>query len=264
MILNSIAQIRWFKWKTNTTRSKIIHRRFEKEKAESVRKEFWLNYFITLKLINHTKTDSFAILIRRDDYLEFALDEIPFKEVFKILNGKKKYFCMDEVYLYVMEEYKDKNLTLDSEMIWICCYYFDAWIQCDYDWRLLCVNDAFLILEALYHAGDPKAREVFKSEIVKALLSGYLPAVFHLLSKHHLNYFNFEEIIWLFENCLRIVGFYNQDELKTAFFYVLKNKGFHYNYNDNFKISIKYLTKALEVYPDDIEIILQLGIAYLK
>jgi tetratricopeptide (TPR) repeat protein len=153
----------------------------------------------------------------------------------------------------------------DTEF-WIYCYYINAGVECNYDWRLLTVVDAFAILHALYRAGDLKAREVFKIEIVKALLSGYPPAIFYLTSSNncYLNYFEFEEVIWLFEKCLKIVGFHYRSELKTHYFYFLRDKGFQYFDSHSFKNSIKCLKKALKIYPDDIETLQQLGVVYLK
>ena len=178
--------------------------------------------------------------------------------------------------------YNTKNFMEDPDtMFWIYCYYIDAWVQCNYDWRLLKVDDAFPILHALYRAGDPKAREFFKVEIVKALLSGYLPAVYYLMSSHSLDgclldYFEFEEIIWLFEKSL--VGFHNLNELKMYIFYYLRERGFEYydsgtkydnegfiHYDsDSFKKSIKFLNEALKVCPDDLPTLQKLGEVYLK
>jgi len=174
---------------------------------------------------------------------------------------------MDEACLDLLGTYDKKNFMEDPDtMFWIYCYFIDAWVQCNYDWRLLRVDDAFPILHALYKAGDPKAREVFKIEIVKALLSGYLPAIFYLTScnNYYLDYFEFEEVIWLFEKCLKIVGFHYRSELKTHFFYFLRDKGFQYFDSHSFKNSIKCLNKALKIYPDDIETLQKLGVVYLK
>ncbi len=58
----------------------------------------------------------------------------------------------------------------------------------------------------------------------------------------YLGYFKFEEIIWLFEKCLTILGFHDRSELTTQIFYFLKNYGSDYFYRDNFKKAI-ILTK---------------------
>jgi len=189
---------------------------------------------------------------------------------------------MDEASMDLIGTYNGKNFLEDPDtMFWIYCYYIDAWVQSNYDWRMLKIDDAFPILHALYRAGDPKAREVFKIEIVKALLSGYLPAVYYLMSSHSLDgclldYFEFEEIMWLFEKSL--VGFQNRDELKMYTFYYLRERGieyydsgtkydiegFIYYDSDSFKKSIKYLNEALKICPDDLLTLQKLGEAYFK
>ena len=165
----------------------------------NVRNEFRVNQFITLRLIDFGHTDRSSIAIYVNDRRFPPLDKLPFKEILEILSGGEKinYFCMDEACLHL----KGNNQIIFMEdpdmMFWFYCCYIDAWVQSNYDWRLLKVEDAFPILKALYKAGDPKAREVFKIEIVKALLSGYPPAIFYLTSCNYyfLDYFEFEEVI---------------------------------------------------------------------
>jgi tetratricopeptide (TPR) repeat protein len=235
----------------------------------TVRNEFQLNQFITLRLIDFGNTDISSIAIYVNDRRFPSLDKLPFKEILEILSESEKinYSCMDEARLDLLGTYDKKKFLEDPDMeFWIYCYYINAWVECNYDWRLLTVVDAFAILHALYRAGDLKAREVFKIEIVKALLSGYPPAIFYLTSSNncYLNYFEFEEVIWLFEKCLKIVGFHYRSELKTHYFYFLRDKGFQYFDSHSFKNSIKCLKKALKIYPDDIETLQQLGVVYLK
>jgi len=256
---------RSLKGKISKIRLKIILKRNERFNTQTVRNEFRLNQFITLRLIDYGNNLTCTFISVNDRM--FNLYEFSFKEIFEILNEKRNYSCMDEACLDLIGTYNTKNFMEDPDaMFWIYCYYIDVWVQYNYDWRLLRVDDAFEILHALYRAGDPKAREVFKIEIVKALLSGYLPAIYHLTSSknYYLNYFEFEEIIWLFEKCLKIVGFHNRGEFKTQIFYFFRDKGFQYFDSHNFKKSIKYLNEALKIYPDDILTLQQLGEVYLK
>lgn len=253
---------RSLKREINLIRNKIYLKRNESFNTQMVRIEFRLNQFITLRLIDYGD-DTTNVFIYVNDF-QWNLYEFSFKQILEILSEKKNYSCMDEACMDLIGTYNEENFMEDPDtMFWIYCYYIDAWLQSNYDWRLLRVEDAFPILKALYKAGDPKAREVFKIEIVKALLSGYLPAVFDMASSY-LNYFEFEEIIWLFEKSLKIVGFHNRSELKTQFFYFFRDKGFQYFSSHNFKKSIKYLSKALEIYPFDVQTLIQLSVAYLK
>jgi len=247
--------------KINERRRKI----FLKEKENSIRNEFRLNQFITLRLIdfgnNHTCT-----YVNINDKL-FNLYEFSFKEILEILNERNSYTCMDETCLDLMGTYNEKDFLEDPDtMFWIYCYYIAAWVNYDYDWRLLRVEDAFPMLYALCHAGDPKAREVFRNEIIKALLSGYLPAIYHLISSNYnyLDHFEFKEVIWLFEKCLSIVGFHNRKELISGFFYFFRDRGSQHFYKYNFKKSIQFLNEALKIYPDDILTLKELSEVYLK
>ncbi len=237
--------------------------------TRTVRNEFQLNQFITLQLLDYGNSVTCTNVYVNDR--KFPLYDFSFKEILEILNENNNYFCMDQACLDLIGTYNTKNFMGDPDtMFWIYCHYIDAWVKSNYDWRLLRVDDAFPILEALCRAGDLKARKVFKIEILKAFLSGYLPAVYYLLSSHSydyvvfLNYFEFEDVIWLFEKCLKIVGFHNRRELKTQFFLFLQDVGIQ-NFNIcNFKKSIKYLTEALKIYPDDLPTLQQLSEAYLK
>ncbi|GAI72179.1 unnamed protein product, partial [marine sediment metagenome] len=149
-------------------------------------------------------------------------------------------------------------------MFWIYCEYIKAWIDHNYDTRLLLKDDAFPILKALYEAGDNKATEVFKLEITKRFLSGYFPVITYLISEGYLKCFKFEEIIWLFEKCIEIVGSRNYSALKTQIFWFLRDTGNNYFYNENFQKAIKYLNDALKFCPFDIATLNQLGVVYLR
>lgn len=255
----------WYKKKISDIRVKILLKRYESLRTQTVRNEFRLNQFITLRLIDygHTSTCTFVIVNDRS----FNLYEFSFKEILEILSEKRNYYCMDETCLDLMGTYNAKDFLEDPDtMFLIYCYYIVAWVEYDYDWRLLRVDDAFPILHALYQAGDPKARDVFKIEIIKALLSGYLPAIYHLISGkyYYLDCFEFEEIIWLFEKCFNIVGFHKRNELILGFFYFFRDNGSQHFYNHNFKKSIKFLNEALKIIPDDILTLQQLSVVYLE
>jgi len=259
----------WYKKKINDIRVKNILKRDEKLNPRIVRNEFRLNQFITLRLTDFGNNITCTYVIINDRF--FNLYEFSFKEILEILNERRNYTCMDETCSHLMGTYNEKDFLEDPDtMFWIYCYYIAAWVEYDYDWRLLRLADSFPMLHALYQAGDPKAREVFKIEIVKAFLSGYLPVVYHLISSNSLDYafyfdcFEFEEIIWLFEKCFNVVGFHNRNELILGGFYFFRDSGTQHFYNHNFKKSIKFLNEALKIIPDDILTLQQLSVAYIE
>ena len=228
-----------------------------------VRIEFRINQFITLRLMDFdqgTETTLICVNERWFNVFIFSLEE-----AYEILRDTNIFCCMDEACSYQVVDIKGNFSNVDSDtMFWIYCDYIKAWIDHDYDTRLLCMDDAFPILKALYEAGDTKAREVFKLEIIKRFLSGYFPVCLYLISEGYLKYFEFEEIIYLLEECIEIVGFYNYSALKTQIFWFLRDTGSHYFYNENFEKAIKYLNDALEFCPTDIETLNQLGEVYLR
>ena len=53
------------------------------------------------------------------------------------------------------------------------CSNLQAWVENNYDTRILFRNLTFPLLKELVNAGDPKAKKVFKEEIAMRLESGY-------------------------------------------------------------------------------------------
>lgn len=225
--------------------------------------EYRLNQFITLKLIDfgdNIATTQVYVSGRNFNATIFSLEE-----AHELLHGNNTYSCMDDVHRSLTGNIRSKFSKVNTETkFWIHCYYIKAWIDHDYDTRLLQMDEAFPILNELYKADEPKAREIFKSEISKRFLSGYFPVISYIICMGYLQFFKFEEILLLLEKCLKIVGFRNFSALKAQFFRFLRDTGFNYFYNGRFNKSINYLMNALKINPSDVETIKQLGIAYLK
>ena len=228
-----------------------------------VRTEFWINQFITLRLMDFGEGTEITLICvngKRFNVFIFSLEE-----AYEILRDTNTYCCMDEAYRDLIVNIKGNFFNVDSDTIfWNYCDYIKAWIDHDYDTRLLLKDDAFPILKALYEARGTKAREVFKLEIIKRFLSGYFPVITYLISEGYLKYFEFGEIICLLEECIEIVGSHNYSALKTQIFWFLRDTGNNYYYNENFEKAIKYLNDALEFCPTDIETLNQLSEVYLR
>ena len=249
----------------NRLRINRIYRKCQKNslKMDNVLLEFRINQFITLKLIDFGDgIGSTQVYVNGSN---FNVSIFSLEEAHELLHGTKTYCCMDEVHRNLLWNNNGIFTKLDSNtMFWISCYYISAWIDYDYDTRLLQMDEAFPILNALYEVGDIKARRVLKTEIVNRILSGYLPVVIYLISMGYLKFFKFEKIIWLFENCLVSVGLRDRSILKTYIFRFLSDTGFHYFFNGNFNKSIKYFKNALKICPYDVETLTWLGEAYQK
>ncbi len=95
--------------------------------------------------------------------------------------------------------FQNETITAEQEF-WGHCSNIQAWIENDYDTRILYRNMAFPLLKELMLAGDPKAKKVFKEEIAYRLESGYPNVVNYLLNEGYLSYLDKEELTTIFEN----------------------------------------------------------------
>jgi hypothetical protein len=89
-------------------------------------------------------------------------------------------------------EFYDSKISPETEF-WGHCSNLQVWIENQYDTRLLHSNLAFPLLKELFYAGDPIAKEVFKKEVTKRLLTGYPSVVNYILEEGYFNDFSREE-----------------------------------------------------------------------
>ncbi len=85
-----------------------------------------------------------------------------------------------------------------EEEFWGHCSNIQAWVEHDYDTRILMSNLSFPLLRELTRAGDPVAKRVYKEEIALRLESGYPSVVQYLLSQGYIGVFTpseFESIL---------------------------------------------------------------------
>lgn len=92
---------------------------------------------------------------------------------------------------------KDLGITVEQEF-WAHCSNIQAWIENDYDTRILHRNLAFPLLKNLTEAGDPLANQIFKDEIAIRFENGYPSVVQYLMKQGYLKYLNSEEIDLIF------------------------------------------------------------------
>ena len=69
-----------------------------------------------------------------------------------------------------------------------------AWVENNYDTRLLHRNIAFPLLQRLTNTGDPIAKKVFKEEIAKRYASGHPTVREFLKVEGYLKYLSEEEL----------------------------------------------------------------------
>ncbi len=97
----------------------------------------------------------------------------------------------------VKELKKQHNLTLEEEF-WGHCSNIQAWVEYNYDSRLLHSNLAIPLLKKLADVGDPLAMRIFKDELAKRFSEGYPTANKFLAIQGYLDYLTREEFWNLF------------------------------------------------------------------
>jgi Leucine-rich repeat (LRR) protein len=153
---------------------------------------FKINDYLTLKR-EHRRT---KIYIKDKPFLQCK---------FLLLNLEKKdlnnYFEIDSIdeaaakLDHSMEGNKSKRTKLPSRTeFWAHCSNLQAWAENKYDTRLLHSNLAFPLLKELTKAGDPLAKRVFKEEIAKRFMSGYIPVQHYLIQEGFIDYLSKDEI----------------------------------------------------------------------
>ncbi len=80
------------------------------------------------------------------------------------------------------------GITPEQEF-WGHCSNIQAWVEHDYDTRILMSNLSFPLLRELTRAGDPIAKRVYKEEIAIRLEGGYPSVVQYLLSQGYIGVF---------------------------------------------------------------------------
>jgi hypothetical protein len=90
---------------------------------------------------------------------------------------------------------KKEEIKLNpEEEFWGHCSNIQAWVENNYDTKLIHYNLAFPLLKRLTEVGDPLAKRVFKEEIAKRYNSGFPSVVKYLEEEGFLEYLSKEEL----------------------------------------------------------------------
>lgn len=102
---------------------------------------------------------------------------------------------IDEVVEKQWNEILEMKYTIPPEAeFWGHCSNLQAWVENDYDTRLLHSYLSFPLLKKLAALGDLKAKKIIKEEIIERFEENYLPVIlFLLLEEYPIHYFNEEE-----------------------------------------------------------------------
>ncbi|KKL95433.1 hypothetical protein LCGC14_1854630 [marine sediment metagenome] len=98
------------------------------------------------------------------------------------------------------EEITPEELGITREQeFWAHCSNLQAWYENNYDTRLLHSNISFPLLKKLTEVGDVKAKKVFKDEVGKRFVSGYVPVMAYLFKEEYLDCLTPEEFSTLLD-----------------------------------------------------------------
>lgn len=161
-------------------------------------KEFKVNDYITLKL----EEDQTNIYFNYDLFEQCRY--LFLKTSVDIIKLSENYPSIDELAQRLDESVEDNfhgKASISSETIfWAYCSNMQAWVDNEYNTRLLPANLAFPLLEKLTEVGDPIAKKKFKQEIIKRIKSGYFPVILYLSDMDYLDYLEIEELDSLFDD----------------------------------------------------------------
>ncbi len=158
-----------------------------------IEKEFKVNDLITLKLENRKTT----IYVGGERFMQckYLLLVNPHEraEQFEINSIDE---AADNLSLKLEKELKPNDLRITpAEEFWGHCSNIQAWVESNYDTRLLHRNLAFNLLEELAKKGEKIAEFMLKEEIAKRLGSGNKTVVSFLIEQSLISYLSDEEII---------------------------------------------------------------------
>ena len=144
-------------------------------------KEFKVNEYITLKLEGN-KTIIY-VEEKKFQQCKFLLLNIPVENITSL--GKIESVDEASEILSKSLERGGGRVDIPPEVaFWGHCSNLQAWVENEYDTRLLHSNLAFPLLERLSETGDQIAKKIFKEEIAKRFTSGYIPVMLFLLEEY--------------------------------------------------------------------------------
>lgn len=156
-----------------------------------------LNDYLSLHL-ERGRTFLYVNGIRFNQCMQLALN-IPVENI-ELFEGIES---IDEV-VDILEKHGEKSFRAETipevEAFWGHCSNLQAWIDHDYDTRVLHRSFAFPLLRELTKLGDLKAKKVYKNEIAYRFTHGNFNIVTYLLEQHYLEELSAEELETLFED----------------------------------------------------------------
>ena len=185
-----------------------------------------INQYITLKLI-HGRTFIFVDGKRFIQCIRLILnipkDDVPiYDEIDSIDEATKLYsthihqnrIIMGRMGAHGLNQRHD--ITSEQEF-WGHCSNIQAWVEHDYDTRILMSNISFPLLRELTKARDPMASKVYKEEIALRLESGYPSVVQYLLTQGYIQVFSPSEFKTILESTDLIKNLSSEPRMLSQF-----------------------------------------------
>ncbi|MFX1470597.1 MAG: hypothetical protein ACFFB8_18275 [Promethearchaeota archaeon] len=194
------------------------------KKTTKLEKE--INQYITLRLINgktyiYVNGRMFIQCIRL--ILNISKDEVPlYEEVESIDEAAQIYsnhiFQNRIIRGPMAAPLPDQRHDITPEQeFWGHCSNIQAWVEHDYDTRILMSNISFPLLRELSNAGDPKAKKIYKEEIALRLESGYPSVIQYLLAQKYIDVFSPEEFKTILETTKIVKILSSDSKMLTQF-----------------------------------------------
>ncbi len=180
---------------------------------------FRLNNYLEVRLEN----DKTVIYVNNNRFSQC-------KFLFLISHSSEK-FATDINSVDEMENFLNKGLESEltstllgvkpEEEFWGHCSNLQAWVENNYDTRLLHSNLAFPLLKILTDLGDSRAKKVFKEEIAKRLILPYFPVIEYLIIEGYAKYLNKQEL-----NAILKTPIKNLKNLSNSYLYEIISRSF--------------------------------------
>ncbi|MFX0101299.1 MAG: hypothetical protein ACFFCS_17125 [Candidatus Hodarchaeota archaeon] len=163
------------------------------------KKSFRISKYITLKLIGrYTIIFVAGMPFEQCKYLLLHItpsNASDYDEIGSIDEAAEKLDHTLEPFFDTWDVTEERNrIITPEEEFWGHCSNIQAWVENDYDTRILHSNLAFPLLQRLAELGDDTARRVFKKEIMDRAKSGYEPTIEYLIEAGFMDHLSNDEI----------------------------------------------------------------------
>jgi len=185
----------------------------------SVQKERKINEYITLKLENgrthiYVNNRRFIQCIRL--ILNIQSTDVHLYDEIESIDEAVKVYNTNEFPRGLNFIDQRQGLSPEQEF-WGHCSNLQAWIEHEYDTRVLMSNVSFPLLRELTEAGDPLAKKVFREEIAQRLEGGYPSVVQYLINQGYIKYFSNSEFKTIIETTNLLINLSSQPKMLRNF-----------------------------------------------